>query len=94
MLKPEEIDRVVKLAKLELDPDERELMQKQLKTIVQYMDMLDQADLDAVQPLAHISDIVNVKRNDEIQHDFDSEKALSQAPERSGRYFRVPRIIH
>jgi aspartyl-tRNA(Asn)/glutamyl-tRNA(Gln) amidotransferase subunit C len=46
-----------------------------------------------VEPTSHAVPVVNVLREDEPRACFPRDAMLANAPDRSGEFFRVPRII-
>ena len=88
-----EVEHVARLARLELSPEERERMREQLDRILGYIDKLRQLDTAGVEPTSHAVPMVNVFREDELRPCLSPEEMLANAPDRSGEFFRVPRII-
>lgn len=89
----EDVQKVAKLARLKLTPEEEQEFLGQLGNILGYIEMLNEVDTDNVEPMAHIADVVNVFRSDETQPSIDREKALANAPKSDGTYFLVPQIL-
>ncbi len=81
------------LARLELSIEEEQLLTEQIDKILQYMEKLSEIDTSDVEPLAHVVDIVNGFREDKIIHQPSTDALLSNAPERQGNFFKVPKII-
>jgi len=50
-------------------------------------------DTTGVEPTSHAVPQFNVMRDDEPRPCFPPEEMLANAPDRSGDFFRVPRII-
>ncbi len=90
---PEEVKRVATLARLQLSPEEEELLTEQLDKILQYMAKLDRLDTDKVEPLAHAVDIVNAFREDKITNQPNTKDLLANTPAREKNFFKVPKII-
>ena len=88
-----EVEHVSRLARLDLSPEERERMREQLDRILGYIDKLRQLDTAGVEPTSHAVPMVNVSRDDEPRPCLSPEEMLANAPDRSGEFFRVPRII-
>ena len=88
-----EVDHVARLARLELTEDEKETMTRQLDRILGYVDKLNELDTSQVEPTSHVIPMVNVLRGDEVRPSLSPDDALSNAPDRDGAFFRVPRII-
>jgi aspartyl-tRNA(Asn)/glutamyl-tRNA(Gln) amidotransferase subunit C len=88
-----EVEHVARLARLELSPDETERLRAQLDRILGYIDKLRELSIDGVPPTSHALPIVNVMREDTPRPCLPTEAMLLNAPDRSGDFFRVPRII-
>lgn len=89
----EEVKRVAALARLELSPEEEELLTRQLDNILQYMEKLNRLDTAGVEPLSHVIDIVNAFREDRIHNRPAPDELLANAPAREKNFFKVPKII-
>lgn len=92
-LERKDVEHVARLARLELSEEELSLYTRQLGDILKYIEKLDEADTAGVEPLAHAAAAGNVFREDAVGPSLPPEKALEQAPDADGRFFRVPRII-
>ncbi|HHY46109.1 MAG TPA: Asp-tRNA(Asn)/Glu-tRNA(Gln) amidotransferase subunit GatC [Firmicutes bacterium] len=88
-----DVEHVANLARLELDEGEKESFTRQLASIIEYADKLKQLDTDQVSPTAHPMPLRNVFREDEVRPSLPVEEALKNAPDRSGSFFKVPRIM-
>ena len=84
---------VAELARLKLSPDEKSIFQKQLETIVQYVEKISELDLTGIEPTLHGQALVNVFREDTVVPSLDRERVLANAPERNGFEFRLPKIV-
>ena len=90
---PEEVEHVARLARLELGPLEKERMRQELDGILTYIDKLRAVDTRSVEPTSHAVPMTNVMRDDVVQPSFPQPDMLANAPDRSGDFFRVPKII-
>ena len=57
------------------------------------MDDLNSLDTEQVEPLSHVIDPGNVFRGDVLRPGLDRERALKNAPARTEKFFRVPKVI-
>lgn len=88
----EDVLHVSKLARLELDEAEIEKFTGQLGNILDYISKLNELDTENVPPTAHVLDITNVFREDQVDASrIDSIEEI--APEFDRGYFRVPKVI-
>ena len=88
-----EVERVARLARLDLSEPEMERMRFQLDAILTYIDKLRQLNTGGVEPTSHAIPMVNVMREDEVRPSLPADEMLANAPEREADFFRVPKII-
>ncbi|MBI3805657.1 MAG: Asp-tRNA(Asn)/Glu-tRNA(Gln) amidotransferase subunit GatC [Nitrospirae bacterium] len=89
----EEVLHVAKLARLSLSSEEIDRLTDQLSNILTYVEKLNQADTKNIEPTSHVLSLSNVFREDRARPSLPVEKALENAPEKEGAFFRVPKII-
>ena len=88
-----DIDKVARLARLDLSREEKEIFGEQLDQILEYMEALNRLDTTGVETTSHAIPISNVFREDESRPSFGRDDVLAVAPEEEEGYFRVQRII-
>ena len=87
------VEKMAHLSRLELSEQESTKMVGDLSKILNWMDQLKELDTTDVQPLTHMSEEVNVFREDLVKNELSREKALRNAPSQDGEYFQVPKVI-
>jgi aspartyl-tRNA(Asn)/glutamyl-tRNA(Gln) amidotransferase subunit C len=88
-----DIEKVAKLARLELSEKEKNTLGNQLEQILTYMEQLNRIDTTGVEPTSHAIPIQNAFREDDTRPSFSREDVLGIAPEEEDGHFKVPRII-
>ena len=88
-----DVEHVARLSRLALTDQEKERMRRELDGILSYIDKLRALDTANVPPTSHAVPMTNVMREDEPRPSLSQDEMLANAPERSGEFFRVPRII-
>ena len=88
-----DIRYVAKLARLELTDEEVEVFGRQLEDLLGHVNALGELDTASVPATAQVVESRNVMRDDVLAPCLDRERVLSEAPQRQGGFFRVPRII-
>jgi aspartyl-tRNA(Asn)/glutamyl-tRNA(Gln) amidotransferase subunit C len=88
-----DIRYVAKLARIALTDEEVDRFGAQLGDLLAHVDALTELDTNAVAATAQVVESRNVERADVERPGLDRELVLSQAPQRQGGFFRVPRII-
>ncbi|MBI5904646.1 MAG: Asp-tRNA(Asn)/Glu-tRNA(Gln) amidotransferase subunit GatC [Deltaproteobacteria bacterium] len=89
----DEVMHVARLARLALPDAEVDRLRDQLSALLDYMKQLDRLDTRDVVPTSHAVETGTPFREDEVRPFGDRESLLKNAPDRSGDFFRVPRII-
>ena len=89
----EQVKKVAKLSRLELTESEVEEFTGQLSAILDYVEKMNELDTSDVEALAHCLPISNVFRQDCVKASLGTEKALANAPQRDGAFFKVPKIL-
>ncbi len=88
-----DIEKVAKLARLELSEEEKVTFEKQLEQILTYMEQLNRLNTTGVEPTSHAISIQNAFREDEATPSFKQEEVLGISPDQENGHFKVPRII-
>lgn len=89
----EEVDHVALLARLKFSEQEKERFTLQLNSILEYMGKLAELNTFQVEPTYHALGQSNVFREDGVRPGLPQELTLSNAPDKEGGFFRVPKII-
>ena len=89
----QQVRKVAKLSRLELTDREVQEFTGQLGAILEYVEKMNELDTDNVEPLAHCLPVSNVFREDCVKQSLGTEKALANAPDRDGAFFKVPKIL-
>jgi len=93
MIDRKDVGHVARLTRLALTEPELEQMRVELNSILAHLDTLRAVPTEGIEPTSHAVDIVNVMREDEVAPCLPQDAALANAPDPSGDFFRVPRII-
>jgi aspartyl-tRNA(Asn)/glutamyl-tRNA(Gln) amidotransferase subunit C len=104
-----DVSYVADLANLELTEEERTRMVRDLNSILDYIDRLNQLNTDHVEPMAQVSDrygrdqakqgserFAYASREDVLnglRKSLPHEEALENAPDADANFFRVPKVI-
>ena len=89
----ETIRYVASLAKLHLEPGEREAARADMQKMLDYMGRLNDLDTDDIEPMIHVLPLVNVFREDEVCGIDTHEGILENAPQAEDDQFVVPITI-
>ncbi len=93
MLDKENVIKIAKLAKLELNEEEVEIFSKQLPKILEFIEKLEELETENILPFYELIDKESPLREDIPQKGLSQEEALSNAPEKANGFFVVPRVV-
>ena len=68
-------------------------MVKELDSVLDYVNTLNEVDTTDVAATEHILPVKNVYRKDEIGESLPNEVALANAPDSENGCFKVPRVL-
>ncbi|HXC42996.1 MAG TPA: Asp-tRNA(Asn)/Glu-tRNA(Gln) amidotransferase subunit GatC [Candidatus Dormibacteraeota bacterium] len=104
-----DVSYIADLANLELSAGERAGMVRDLNSILDYIEMLNELDTSNVEPMAQVSDRYGVDESKQgserfaysyrddvvegLRKSLPQEVALENAPDADGAFFRVPKVI-
>ena len=104
-----DVSYVATLASLELTQAERTRMVRDLNSILEHIDRLNQLDTSNVKPMAQVSGHFDADRSksgserfayatredrvEELRKSLPQNVALANAPETDGTFFKVPKVI-
>ena len=89
----ETIEYVGILAKLALSEEEKEQAKKDMESMLDYIDKLNELDTEGVEPLSHVFPVHNVFREDVVVNGDDRENMLKNAPEQKDGCYKVPKTF-
>jgi aspartyl-tRNA(Asn)/glutamyl-tRNA(Gln) amidotransferase subunit C len=92
MLKEDVVEKVAQLARLKLTEEEKETIGKQLMSILEFVNQLDEVSTEGVDAVWYGQEGTPL-REDMPKRDFSQEKALANAAEREDGFFLVPKIL-
>jgi aspartyl-tRNA(Asn)/glutamyl-tRNA(Gln) amidotransferase subunit C len=89
-----DVERVARLARLELTAEEKDLFARQLAGILAYAEQIQRVPTDGVEPTSHAGDAATL-RDDVVCPSLPREAYLAAAPDAdlSAGLFKVPRVL-
>jgi aspartyl-tRNA(Asn)/glutamyl-tRNA(Gln) amidotransferase subunit C len=88
-----DVERIAHLARLALDEQDIPAYTKNLGSILDLVDEMQQINTDGVEPLAHPLDAVQRLRVDEVSETDQREKLQAVSPAVENGLFLVPKVI-
>lgn len=87
------IEKTARLARLEFAADELEKIAAKAKTVISYVEQLNELDTDGVLPTSHAVDTRSGLRDDRVAESKLALAVLNAAPKRDGGFVQVPKVI-
>jgi aspartyl-tRNA(Asn)/glutamyl-tRNA(Gln) amidotransferase subunit C len=88
-----DVEHVAYLARLGLEPAEKERLQAELAKILDYVQVLQRLDTEAIPPTAQVIPLQNVMRPDEVRPSLSVESVLANAPAHEDTFIRVAAVL-
>lgn len=89
-----EINKLIKLSRIECTEEEKKSLQAHLSNILKYVAELDEVDVSGVEPCLRVLETLkNVMREDKVGNVLPRELFLANAPAHVGGLVRVPPVI-
>ena len=85
---------VAKLARLDITDEQVEDLQKDMESILEYIDLLGELDVDGIEATAHAAPLTNIVRSDEVVKFENREGILANAPATiDDELIKVPQVM-
>ena len=92
-LDPATVLRIAKLARLHLDEADVPRLQAELNGILGWIEQLNAVDVEGVEPLTGAAAMAMRMRDDVVTEGDLREAVLSNAPDREGAFYGVPKVV-
>lgn len=96
-LSREDVLKLARLGRLKLSEDEIERYQKELSEIVEYVQKLDEIDVEGLQPTYQVSGLNSTDpgamREDKIEQQVSQDELFKNVPSRLDDQIKVDRMI-
>jgi len=94
MISRQEVQHIAKLARLGLTEKEVEKYQKELSSILDYVEKLKEVNISGVEPTSYSILLENGMRSDKSQRsEVNPQKLIKLAPQTKGGYLKVKSIL-
>jgi len=87
------VDKLAHLARLKFEASEKEEIKNDLQKMIAFVEKLNELETAGVEPLLHMTEEINVLREDEVKGSISREEALKNAPLHDDQFFKVPKVI-
>ena len=87
------INKIAKLARIRLSENEAIELLKDMSSILDWVDQLNEVNTDKVEPLTNISSAALTQRKDEAKDINSADEILKNSPDKLEGYFAVPKVV-
>ena len=85
--------RVAHLARIEVAEDALEPLAGALSNILDFMEQLNEVDIEGVEPMSSVTPMALKRRADVVNDGGYPEKILANAPDAREGFFAVPKVV-
>ena len=87
------VRRIAKLARIRVEDADVARLQGELNGILGWIEQLQEVDVQGVQPLTGAAQMALRLREDAVTDGGNAEAVLSNAPDRAGDFYAVPKVV-
>lgn len=93
-LDPATVRRIARLSRLHVEDVEVPRLQAELNGIIGWIEQLNEVDVEGVEPMSGATQGMALRMRDDVVTDGGRRDAvLSNAPDRAGGFFAVPKVV-
>jgi len=92
-LSKQDLERLAKLARIELDPKEEEKLLADIQNILEHVNELQTLPTDDVPPMAGGTDLKNIFRGDTEHENTNRGAGVKAFPEEKSGFLKVPPVF-
>lgn len=87
------VTKIARLARIKVTEQEKEVLTRELGSILKMIEELNQVNTDGVEPLTSVVQMQLYEREDKVTDGNIVDKILSNAPEKTAGFFVVPKVV-
>lgn len=90
---PEDVRKVARLSRITIDESRVEPMTSELNNILNWIEQLNEVDVDGVEPMTAVVETSLPMREDKVTDGNKPEAVLANAPRSEDGFFVVPKVV-
>ena len=87
------VKHISKLSRISINEEKAKKLEKDLNSIFEFIEKLNELDTTKIEPLTSIADTVLQLRKDEIKSSNIKDQILKNSPEKNEEFFVVPKVV-
>ena len=92
-LSAEQVRDIARLARIAVTDEEVEKFRTELSGILEYVEQLNEVDVEGVEPTSQVTGLENRWRTDEVNYEFTREQMLDSAIETAEDHLKVKQVL-
>lgn len=89
----DEVAHVAVLGRIEIENEKKEKFTSELSVIISHVEDLESAPTEDIKPIAQISNLENVVREDKIVAGLPIDKILQNAPDKKDNFIKTKKVF-
>ncbi len=89
----ETVKKISKLARISVSDQQASMLEKNLNSILSFVNQLNELNTEKIQPISTISSQKLIMRDDVVKVSNQKEDILKNAPEKNSSYYIVPKVV-
>jgi aspartyl-tRNA(Asn)/glutamyl-tRNA(Gln) amidotransferase subunit C len=87
------VGKIARLARIKVTEEEKEVLSKELSSILSMIEELNAVNTEGVEPLTSVVQMQPYQREDKVTDGGIPDKILANAPEQAAGFFVVPKVV-
>ena len=87
------VRHVARLARIKVSPEETASLERELTSILDWVEQLGEVDTSAVEPMTRVGEMKLPQRKDEVTSGDIAADIVKNAPLTEDHYFLVPKVV-
>ncbi|MEM9062673.1 MAG: Asp-tRNA(Asn)/Glu-tRNA(Gln) amidotransferase subunit GatC [Pseudomonadota bacterium] len=87
------VRRVARLARIAVEEPDLEPLAGELNGILDWVEQLNEVDIDGVEPMTSVTPMALKQRNDAVNDGNRRDDILANAPDHREGFFAVPKVV-
>lgn len=90
-----DVEQIANLARLELSESEKKMYAEQLSVVLDYVETLNEVDIEGVRETCQVTGLEDVMREDEVKNvdEETKQKLINSFPEKMGKLLKVKAVF-
>ena len=87
------VRRIARLARISVTDDEAKALQGELSTILDWVEQLNEVDVEGVEPMTSVVEMSMKMRDDVVADGERPAEVTANAPAKEDHFFMVPKVV-